>query len=107
VEGIVLEKDFGSNPVEAMSKWVLEQPGAAGHYLTVLPSQDWPQDWLAGQGEVVMALEREDVAGGEQVWPIGASWNQDLQDWLRVRFEAREEALLSDKKHQVSGQELD
>jgi hypothetical protein len=90
------------NPVEAMSKWVLEQPGAAGHYLGVLPSQDWPQDWLAGQGEVVLALGPEDVADGERVWPRGASWNHDLQDWLRVSFEPE-----ASREKRPRGMELD
>jgi hypothetical protein len=70
-----------------MSRWVLGQPDKRQRsYVSVLHWQDLPQDWLAQQEEVIRALGREDLADGEQVWPIGASWNQDLQDWSRVRF---------------------
>jgi hypothetical protein len=75
------------SPIEAMSKWVLDQPDARQRsYVSVLHWQDLPQDWLAQQEEVILALGREDLADGEQVWPRGTSWNQDLQDWSRVRF---------------------
>jgi hypothetical protein len=75
------------SPIEVMSKWILDQPDTQQRsYVSVGQWQELPQDWLAQQEEVILALGREDLADGEQVWPRGASWNQDLQDWSRVRF---------------------
>jgi hypothetical protein len=82
------------SPIEAMSKWVLDQPDARQQsYVSVLPLQDLPQDWLGRQGEVMLAFGREVAEGlgemdGEiRVLPKGESWSQDLQEDLRRRFE--------------------
>jgi hypothetical protein len=82
------------SPIEAMSKWVLDQPESQQRsYVNVLPLQDLPQDWLGRQGEVMLAFGRAVAEGlgemdGEiRVLPKGESWSQDLQEDLRRRFE--------------------
>jgi hypothetical protein len=61
------------SPVEAMSKWVLDQPERGQRlYVSVAELEELP---LVGR-----------LAAGVQVLPQGESWNQDLRDELRVRL---------------------
>jgi hypothetical protein len=79
------------SPVEAMSKWVLDQPERGqGLYVSVAELEDLPQ-----VGRLV---------AGVRVLPQGESWNQDLQDDLRVGFERGKQVNLGKGR---SGLELD
>jgi hypothetical protein len=62
------------SPVEAMSKWVLDQPERGKRlYVSVSALEALPQ---VGR-----------LAAGVRVLPQGESWNQDLRDKLRMRFD--------------------
>jgi Plasmid recombination enzyme len=79
------------SPVEAMSKWVLDQPEQAqGLYVSVSPLEDLPQ---VGR-----------LAAGVRVLPQRESWNQDLQDALRVRLDRERQAQMGKGR---SGLEMD
>jgi hypothetical protein len=79
------------SPVEAMSKWVLDQPERGQRlYVSVSELEDLQQ---VGR-----------LAAGVRVGPQGESWNQDLRDALRVRLG---KGRWSTSEHRSSGLELD
>jgi hypothetical protein len=62
-----------NSPVAAMSKWVLDQPERGQRlYVSVAELEELRQ---VGR-----------LAAGVRVLPQGESWNQDLQDELRMRL---------------------
>jgi hypothetical protein len=109
------------SPIEAMSKWILDQPDARQRlYVSLGQLQTLPQDWLEKQGEVVVAFSQEVMAKvvapefRRHVLPEGESWNQDVQDDLRRRFvqSSEEEAKVTGQQraksaHRPSGMEID
>jgi hypothetical protein len=81
------------SPIEAMSKWVLDQSDTRPRsYTSVSQWPELPPDWLEQWGEAILAFGRQVAAdlieldAGRRVLPQGESWNQDLQDNWQQQF---------------------
>jgi Plasmid recombination enzyme len=84
------------SPIEALSKWGLEQPGQGRSlYLAANPGMQLPLDWLQRSAAVVLACGvdkpgkalvlqiQAQVPGVLQEYPQGEGWNEDLQAVLQ------------------------